>query len=1050
MKIVLDMQSRQSHGSHHRGIGRYSLALAKAMARQAGNHEIHLVANAAFPQYLAEIKDDFQGLIPPEHIHVFTTPLQVAGNSPDNAWRVRAAEQVREQFLINLKADIIHVTSLFEGVGDNIVTSILNPELANHTAVTIYDLIPLVNADFYLRDVNVRRWYYRKLQSLKNAQLGLAISEYSRQEAISFLGLNPQSVYNLSGAVAASFRRVELSNEQQQALKQRFAINRPFIMHTGGAEKHKNVERLIEAYAYLNLDLRRQYQLVIAGKLQDWQHKHLSEQIRRYALTSHDVVLTNMLSDEEMIALYNMATLFVFPSLYEGFGLPVLEAMACGTPAIAANNSSLTEIVGFEDALFNGSDVQAIRQKIEQALMDQPFRQRLQEHAEQHVKNFSWDASAKRALTAFEAFQANKQTHSSKMVNGYAAAMPLPKLALVTTLGSPDSPLTQQTNRLIPALARYYDIEIIADQTNAASEWLMANFPILPRSWLKANPTRYQRRLYVIGLDHQDPDLITLVRELPGTLLLHELMLACLQESPEMLYLSHGYQALMTSDTSGYAGNKLLLDAAIGVITPNAALVTPVQQWYGEAATRYWTVIASDNQEQSICASWASGKAYYQAIEHFYAEHPLVYEGQLLAHLQTMVAPVPAAETDWLKVIKSMADNRPLFLSGLPVLFYDVSIFSRENHATGVHRVTRHILEELLKNPPKGYRIEPIYADHGHYRYARAMTHELLNLPALNLADDIVDFHAGDIFLHIDLGLHIAVEMEQELLYIRAKGVKVYYLVHDILPVRLPKDYFDAGVFKYFPLWLAVIHKVADGLICTTQTGLEDLKSWLEASAARHTNQPRLGYCSLGADIRKTADEEPLSAEQAQLLTTFKTKPTFLMVSTIEPRKGYQQALEAFELLWQQGVDVNLVIVGKRGWNIEELVTRIAQHPEQGKHLHWLNFVSEAMLAGLYENSSALLMASEGEGFGLPLIEAAQHSLPIIARGLPVFKEIAGEHAFYFDGLEPSALAQAIQQWLTLWRTNKAPQPEGIAWITWQESAEQIKEFLFGPVAKEV
>lgn len=292
--------------------------------------------------------------------------------------------------------------------------------------------------------------------------------------------------------------------------------------------------------------------------------------------------------------------------------------------------------------------------------------------------------------------------------------------------------------------------------------------------------------------------------------------------------------------------------------------------------------------------------------------------------------------------------------------------------------------------------------------------------------------------------------MEQELLYIRAKGVKVYYLVHDVLPVRLPKNYFDAGVFKYFPLWLAVIHKVADGLICTTQTGLEDLKSWLEASAAQHTNQPRLGYCFLGADIRKTADEEPLSAEQAQLLTTFKTKPTFLMVSTIEPRKGYQQALEAFELLWQQGVDVNLVIVGKRGWNIEELVTRIAQHPEQGKHLYWLNFVSEAMLAGLYENSSALLMASEGEGFGLPLIEAAQHSLPIIARGLPVFKEIAGEHAFYFDGLEASALAQAIQQWLTLWRTNKAPQPEGIAWITWQESAEQIKEFLFGPVAKEV
>jgi glycosyltransferase involved in cell wall biosynthesis len=102
------------------------------------------------------------------------------------------------------------------------------------------------------------------------------------------------------------------------------------------------------------------------------------------------------------------------------------------------------------------------------------------------------------------------------------------------------------------------------------------------------------------------------------------------------------------------------------------------------------------------------------------------------------------------------------------------------------------------------------------------------------------------------------------------------------------------------------------------------------------------------------------------------------------------------------------------------------------------------MLLATYQAGSALLAASEGEGFGLPLIEAAQHQLPIIARGLPVFKEVSGEHAFYFDGLKADDLAQAMRVWLDLYHAGQAPASKDMPWLTWEQSAQQLKAVIWG------
>jgi glycosyltransferase involved in cell wall biosynthesis len=166
------------------------------------------------------------------------------------------------------------------------------------------------------------------------------------------------------------------------------------------------------------------------------------------------------------------------------------------------------------------------------------------------------------------------------------------------------------------------------------------------------------------------------------------------------------------------------------------------------------------------------------------------------------------------------------------------------------------------------------------------------------------------------------------------------------------------------------------------------------------------------------------------------------MVGTVEPRKGHAQTLAAFELLWADGVDVNLVIIGRQGWMVEMLLENLRPHHERGKRLFWLEGISDEYLEKIYAASTCLITASEAEGFGLPLIEAAQHKLPIITRDIPVSREVAGEHAFYFNGKEPADLARAVREWLALYQSDRHPKSHGMQWLTWKQSSQQLLDLI--------
>ncbi|KTC62814.1 glycosyl transferase family 1 [Pseudomonas fluorescens ABAC62] len=826
MRILIDLQGAQSD-SRFRGIGRYSLALAQAIARNAGNHEVWLALNGRLPDSIADIRTEFAGLISPERIRVFDLPDEVS----QGAWAARAAEVVRESFLASLDPDVVLISSLFEGYLSTAVTSVGKVPVKHQTAVVLYDLIPLMNEEVYLSTQQLKDYYQRKISSLKSADILLAISDSSRQEAVTHLNIDPQRIVNISASIGDQFVPDIADEHKSAALLNNLGIKKNFILYApGGFDSRKNFARLLEAYSKLPDRLKNQHQLVIASMLHPQQRAELLGYAKKYGVRHSELVLTGYVSDRDLVGLYSLTTLFVFPSTHEGFGLPVLEAMACGAPVIGSNCSSVPEVIGNDEALFDPFSVASIADKLAEALDDEALRSRLVDHASRQCKKFSWDDSARKTISALE------------------------------------------------------------------------------QRYLPKEPAE------VLGNQHSE--------------------------------LIHRIAAL----THHFPSDKEIFDLA-----------------------------------KSIAFNFAD------------------------------------------------TAQRQLLL--------DVSNIVHSDAKSGIQRVVRSLLHELLTVQPVGLTVRPIYYADGRYYYANAFTSRIHPTFA-ETVDSVIDFVQDDVYLSLDLNMHLTSQLYPLHHKMRLMGVQINYIVYDLLLHQRP-DWWPATTADLFNDWLQKISMVATNLICISGAVADEMKQWISDNAEKCAgNNPCVKSFHLGADIDNSLPSAGLPADAWDLLARLAQKPSFLMVSTIEPRKGHAQTLTAFEELWADEQDVNLVIVGKRGWLVEDLVARLEDHAEQGKRLFWLEGISDEFLEKVYSASTCLIAASEGEGFGLPLIEAAQHHLPMIIRNLPVFREIAGSHAFYFSGMNADNISTAIVAWLELYKEGKHPSSNDMPWLTWEQSSWQLKELL--------
>lgn len=363
-------------------------------------------------------------------------------------------------------------------------------------------------------------------------------------------------------------------------------------------------------------------------------------------------------------------------------------------------------------------------------------------------------------------------------------------------------------------------------------------------------------------------------------------------------------------------------------------------------------------------------------------------------------------------------------------LYVDVSVLRNHDSRTGIQRVVRAVAAQLAGPGAGGWDVHFVAATRkrGYRRIAWPGDAE----PAAEAMP--LDVRPGDVFLGLDFALDAVRRHARQLASFRKAGAQVWFVVYDLLPVQRPDWFSDKLVARYRP-WLRTIAALGDGYYCISQQVQDDLRAVFAA-----TFQVRDGFRTqvlrLGSDLQASRPSRGLPAGFDQVLQRMASRPTALVVGTIEPRKGHADLLAAFEWLWQQGRDHDLVFVGQGGWKTEQLQQRLLAHPEAGGRMRWIADASDEALEQLYAACHGVIVASHAEGFGLPLVEALAHRKPVLARSLPVFLLHAGSGVQYFPVEAAAAtIAGHIEAWF-LGAPSAGPLATGLP--TWADTARDI------------
>ena len=300
-----------------------------------------------------------------------------------------------------------------------------------------------------------------------------------------------------------------------------------------------------------------------------------------------------------------------------------------------------------------------------------------------------------------------------------------------------------------------------------------------------------------------------------------------------------------------------------------------------------------------------------------------------------------------------------------------------------------------------------------------------------------VEAKAGDTIILLDASwnddFYIFLEAHKQ------RGVRIVTVIYDLIPIT-NREFFDDHLVGLFTNWFKWITNNSDGYIAISKTVAAQFSGMLASQKLRVYADPYwVDSFYLGSDFHRHEDGlvRPVVSEIFQ-----KESEVYLTVSTIEPRKNHVCIIDAFELLWGNGVDLSLCIVGKVGWKTEELIKRIELHTEFNKRLFMFNDIDDSELEYCYQNAKALVFASMAEGFGLPLVEAAQRGLPVICSDIPVFSEVGGDNFYYFELDSRQSLSETILNFRSQTTNSSFVSDSNVKWLSWLESTQQLIDVI--------
>ena len=449
LRIGIDSQALQTPGSRRRGIGVYTRSLINELITH-GSDEYCLFFNS--------IHDATE--VPLESVHCHTIHYE----SQTDAQTCRSLNEYLQRLAYEAhNLDVLHIASPVEDRDAVIMAPVERRPFP--VVCTLFDLIPLVFESVYLKHPAASAHYRERIEWYLKADIVIAISENSRRDAIRLLGIAEDHIVNVGAAVDPFFRKLDWQTRLTacQVTKAELGIRSRFVLFTGGFDFRKNLEGMIRAFSLVPERARHDCQLVIVCALQTEQAETLQNRAKECGVAS-SLVLTNYVSDQSLLHLYNCCDLFVFPSLYEGFGLPVLEAMSCGAAVIASNTSSIPEIVGDAGIQVDPADPDVLARAMDSVLASNHLRDELREKALLRARLFSWDATAQATRRAYSLAR-ERWTASVSVLRARK-----PKLAYFSPLPPQESGISDYSAELLPHLAKHFEIDAYVDGYTPAVE----------------------------------------------------------------------------------------------------------------------------------------------------------------------------------------------------------------------------------------------------------------------------------------------------------------------------------------------------------------------------------------------------------------------------------------------------------------------------------------------------------------------------------------------------------------------------------------------------
>ena len=867
-------------------------------------------------------------------------------------------------------------------------------------------MIPEVLSEDYVADAGLRQRYRARHQLVRSADAVLALSEATARDGIERLGLDPGRVTVVGAGVSSRFVVAGPGSDRGPVGVD--GLRGPFVLYTGGADPRKNVEGLLAAWAHLPQPLRSSHQLVVVCSLSPSERNHLEVAATRAGIADH-VLLTGFVDDDTLVRLYQTTELFVFPSRYEGYGLPIAEALACGAPVVASDRSCLPELVP-PAGLFNPDDPNDIARAITAALDDPPTRRALLTHTGRAPHTWS-DVAAATAAVYDHLTTASRPPRRPPRPRPTPAR---PRLAFVSPLPPQPSGVADYSALLLEALQPLADITAFIDgpphyrpqQHATITPAGIDTHPVAALEHVEALTGPYDAVIYSLGNSEFHTGALAALQRRPGIVLAHDVRLTGLHA-----FAPHQHPRALTA--RGPTPSTPPSTPCTPTSPPNSA--TPAH-----SPTPKPTTTAS---------SWPETPSPPPPT----SSPPPTTPPPSPASTPTPTTDTKSAPSRQVRRTRrgicsiSSAGRRPIIGRGKAP--------GRSGPArAGALRPHRGPEQHVPQpgNQPVCVGVGGGVGGGGAGLGGGVVVRPELALPVgveslvasgkLCPADEVV-FGPGSV-LHVASPYELSVPLDR--LWpdaARRVGAKLVVTLHDLIPEALSEDYVaDAGLRQRYRARHQLV-RIADAVIAvstsTARDGIERL-----GLDPRRVHVIGEGVSSRFVVAGPGSDRGPVGVDGLR-------GPFVLYTGGADPRKNVEGLLAAWAHLPRPlRSSHQLVVVCSLSPSERNHLEVAATRAGIADHVLLTGFVDDDTLVRLYQTTELFVFPSRYEGYGLPIAEALACGAPVVASDRSCLPELVPP-AGLFNPDDPNDIARAITAALDdpptrralLTHTGRAPTP---------------------------